>query len=92
MFALLLELVPLISALQKMMLFVGTSSYMEPNLLLLIMFENATFLIIKILFVFNINICILPFPHRIMVGVITLIEVLLRKLFKLPCFVFCLCE
>jgi hypothetical protein len=59
------------------MLFVGTLTYLEPKLFLLIIFYSGTFLTIKTLIVFNKNIYIHIFCHRIMVGMIALTEILL---------------
>jgi hypothetical protein len=63
-----------LDALQLLMLFVGTLTYKEPKL-----FRNGTFVIIKILSVFKMNVCIYIhiFSYRIMVGAVALNEVLL---------------
>jgi hypothetical protein len=65
----------LLSALQLLMLFVGTLMYLEPKLFFLIIFYSGTFLIIKILIAFNMYVYI--FYRRIMVDVTALTEFLL---------------
>jgi hypothetical protein len=77
----------LLDVLQLLMLFVRMLTYLEPKRFLLIMFYNCTFIINKMLIVFNINLCTYFFFHRIMVGVISL----LSQRYRQPCFVFCLC-
>jgi hypothetical protein len=62
------------------LLFEETLTYLEPMLFLLTIFYNDTFLIIKPLIVFYMNICIYIYlSHRIMVGVIALTDALLPK-------------
>jgi hypothetical protein len=63
--ALPVKIVPLLDALQLLMLFVGTLMYLELKLFLLIIFHNLYFLTIKILFVLRINVHIYFFAkHR----------------------------
>jgi hypothetical protein len=63
--------------LQLLMLFVGTSTYLEPKLILWIIFYNGTFLFIKILIILKMNMYIHSFLHRIMVLVVVLYYLLL---------------
>jgi hypothetical protein len=56
-----LQKIVLLEALQLLMLFVRTLTYFEPKLLLLIIFYNGTFLILKILIIFSMNISIYIF-------------------------------
>jgi hypothetical protein len=74
--ALQVNTVLLLDALQLLMLFVRTLTYLEPKLLLLILFYNGTFLLIKILCVFNVDVYIY-FSHRIIDGMIILTGFLL---------------
>jgi hypothetical protein len=55
---LLAKTVPLLDALQLLMLFVQTLTYLVPNLFLLIIFYNLYSLIIKTLTVIKINVCV----------------------------------
>jgi hypothetical protein len=66
----------LLDAIQLLMLFVGTVTYLEPRLFLLILFHNVSFLIIKLLIVLIINVCIYFFSYCVMIGVIPLLELL----------------
>jgi hypothetical protein len=54
--ALQVKIALLLDALQMLMLFVGTLTYLEPKPFLLIIFYDNTSLIIKILIVFNKNV------------------------------------
>jgi hypothetical protein len=79
------KIAPLLDVLQLLMFFVPTLTYLVSNMLVLIIFYNVTFLIIKILIAFKMNvfmcmyIYIYFFSHSLMVGVIEPIELLLSK-------------
>jgi hypothetical protein len=77
--AFLIKITFLLEVLQLLMLFVWTLTYLEPKFFTYIIFYTGTFLIIRILIVFNINSFIYFFPHRIMVGTIALSEFLLMS-------------
>jgi hypothetical protein len=62
-------------AVQLLILFVGTLTYLEPKLFLLVMLYNGTFLIIEILPAFTANVYI--HSHCIMVYLTALTELLL---------------
>jgi hypothetical protein len=70
--ALLVQILLLPDELQLLMLLVATLTRLETRLFLLIIFYDGTFLIIKILIIFNMN----TFSHYVMVDVITQPEVL----------------
>jgi hypothetical protein len=86
------KIVLLLDALQLLIFSAGMLTYFEPKLFLLIMFQNGTFLIIKILIVLNTYLFIHSFFSRQMVSVIKLNEILLlSNCYNLPCFVYYLC-
>jgi hypothetical protein len=73
--------------LQLLLLLVRTMTHMEPRRFFLILLHNDTYLIIKLLTVFKLNIYVLS--HRITVGAIAVMELfLLCKWYKLPYFAF----
>lgn len=76
-----------LDVLQLLMLFVRTLINVEPKWFLFIIFYNSTFIIIKILIEFNMNLYVL-LPHYIMAALIELL--LLSKRYQLSSFV-CMC-
>jgi hypothetical protein len=77
-----------------LILFVRALTYLETRLFLLSMFHNGTFLIIWNINLYgkNVRVCVIIYLSRnIMVGATSFIEInIMSKLYKFPCFAFCL--